>query len=295
MKRFEECHPVTNFVFYISAIIFGMIFRHPVFLCVSFLSAFLYNLKLSGKKALKNFACFLFPLILIATLINGLTAHYGVTRLFALPNGNNICLEPIVYGLVSGISASVVIMIFSCYNKTVDSDKLYYLLSKKFPKMALILTMSLRFIPLYSKKLREISEAQKGLGIGTDSGKLTDRIKNGGRIISVLISLALENSVETADSMKSRGYGLKNRSHYSDYRFSRTDFFITTVVLVCDLIVIVGAVAGETFVLYNPFFKIPEITLFSVFIYFSYAVLFITPMLLDCLENIRWIKLQSRI
>ncbi len=287
MKSFERCHPVTNFVYYICAVIFGMIFLHPVFLCISFFSAFFYSLKLYGGKVFKSFFCFLLPVMTASAVINGLTAHYGVTPLFFMPNGNSVCLEPVIYGFVSGASASCVILIFFCYNKTVNSDKLYYVLSKSLPKTALLLTMSLRFAPMYSKKIREISEAQKGLGKGTDSGGLSERIKNGLRILSVLTSWALENSVETADSMKSRGYGLKNRSHYSDYRFSRTDAVMLSVMTVCCIVVIIGAAKGETYVLYNPFFEISKITPFSVFVMFNYVVFFVTPLISDLFGEYR--------
>lgn len=288
MKSFERCHPSVNFMYYISAVVFGVIFLHPVLLGVSFCTSLTYSIKLTGKKAVKTLFCFLLPLIIIAAVINGFTAHYGVTVLGTLPDGNKLCLEPIVFGLVTGTAASVVILLFSSYNKTVTSDKLFYALGKKFPKITLLLTMSLRFVPLYRQRFAEISAVQSTLGRGTDSGNIIERIRNGGKIISVLITWSLENSIETADSMKSRGYALKNRTHYSSYRFSPFDVAVMIFLLLCDAVIIAGAAMGETYVLYNPFFEIKEISGFSFFLYIVYALLFLTPVIIDFMEDMKW-------
>ena len=49
---FERCHPAVNLI-YFAAVLLGMItFQHPVFLAISFLSAFVYSIKRNGWKAL---------------------------------------------------------------------------------------------------------------------------------------------------------------------------------------------------------------------------------------------------
>lgn len=295
MKRFARCHPSVNFLYYISTVVFGVMFLHPVLLCISFCSAFAYAVKLSGKKAVRSFFCFLLPLVIVVTLINALTAHYGVTQLFALPDGNFVCLEPILYGFVTGTAAAAVLLLFSCYQQTVTSDKLFYVLGKKLPKTALLLTMSLRFVPLYRQKLHEISAAQKGLLSGNEEMTLRDKLRSGGRNLSVFLTWALENSVETADSMKCRGYGLPNRSHYADYHFSAFDGFLAALMLICDAVILTGAFTGVTDVLYNPFFQIEKITVFTVVIFCCYALLFCLPLMLDITEDCKWKRCKSKI
>ena len=44
------------------------------------------------------------------------------------------------------------------------------------------------------------------------SGSLLQRLKNAITILSIMVTWALENAIETADSMKSRGYGLPGRT-----------------------------------------------------------------------------------
>ncbi len=41
--------------------------------------------------------------------------------------------------------------------------------------------------------------------------------------MSILVTWALENAIDTADSMKDRGYVLPGRTAFSIYRFDRRD------------------------------------------------------------------------
>ncbi|MCD7827531.1 MAG: energy-coupling factor transporter transmembrane protein EcfT [Clostridiales bacterium] len=264
-----------------------MIFRHPVLLCISFFSAFVYNLMINGKRAVKLLFCMILPLTVFITAVNGLTAHYGITRLFRLANGNYICLEPIVYGAVTGISVSAVLMWFSSFNTVVSSDKIMYVLGRRLPKISLLLTMSLRFVPLYRNKLREISRAQTGLGKGVNRGKLSERLRNGCKILSILISWALEGAIETSDSMKCRGYGLKNATHYSDYFMFKSDITVITAAVICDCGVIAGAAKGAAFVIYNPYFFVNDTNALSAVTFTLYAVLCLLPCILDTVWHIR--------
>lgn len=295
MRAFPKCHPAVNYLYYISAVVFGVIFRHPVFLFIFFASSVAYYIKLYGRDGVKTLFSFYLILTVLVTVINGLTAHYGVTVLIERENGNNICLEPIVYGFVTALSACGVIMLLACYNKTVPNEKLMFVIGRRFPKIALILSMSLRFVPLYKEKLREISDAQKAFGLGVDSGGAVKRIRCGGKIIGALLSSSLEGAVETADSMRGRGYSLKGRTSYSNYRLTPFDVFLLALFTICDILVIVGASLGEAFVIYNPFFKINDVGGFSFVVYASYAVLLFTPFLTHEAEDLKWKKSERKI
>ena len=69
--------------------------------------------------------------------------------------------------------------------------------------------MVLRFVPKFKAQFRVVSNAQKCVGRDVSNGKLLERIRHGIRILSIMVTWALENAIETADSMRSRGYGLK--------------------------------------------------------------------------------------
>src|SRR5699024_11929166 len=110
------------------------------------------------------------------------------------------------------------------------SDKFIYLFGKAIPKLSLVISMALRFIPLFKTQIKKISQTQKTLGIYT-SKSMVDRVLSGIRTFNSLLTWSFENSITQADSMKSRGYGLKGRrseEHTSELQ-SRFD-------LVCRLL-----------------------------------------------------------
>ncbi len=84
-------------------------------------------------------------------------------------------------------------------------------------------------------------------------GNLFRRIRYGLNILSILITWALENAIETSDSMKSRGYGLPERTAFSIYRFTNRDKILGTVMVFLSMIFTVGIAKGaETYASYNP-------------------------------------------
>ena len=86
--------------------------------------------------------------------------------------------------------------------------------------------MVLRFVPKYKAQIKNISNGQKCIGRDVSNGNIITRARNGIKILSIMITWALENAIETADSMKSRGYGLKDVISFSIFRFDRRDKII---------------------------------------------------------------------
>lgn len=42
---FEACHPAVNFIFFAAAIYGAVSFKHPVFLAIAYVCAFVYSIK----------------------------------------------------------------------------------------------------------------------------------------------------------------------------------------------------------------------------------------------------------
>ena len=84
---FKDFHPVSNLIFFLSVIVFGMLFRHPVTITACFFCALLWYIMLCGRDAVKSFFTFIVPMLVFVIIIGGLTAHYGETQLLTLPGG----------------------------------------------------------------------------------------------------------------------------------------------------------------------------------------------------------------
>lgn len=251
---FSRCHPILNFFYFVVVIGFTMFVQHPVFLVISFLGAASYAVWLNGLgHTLKINGLLTLPGLLIVALINPLFCHYGVTQLvYIKKSGNWVTLEALVYGLVLGCVLFIVIQWFSCYNKVMTSDKFVYLFGKIIPALSLILSMALRFVPHFGAQLKIIRNGQKCVGMDVKNGGLLKKAQYGLNIMSILITWALENAIETADSMKSRGYGLHGRTAFSIYRFDRRDKALGAVMLTLFGVFAYGCKNGAVFAQYNP-------------------------------------------
>lgn len=310
---FKGYHPLVNVLFFISIIAFGMLLRHPVYLVISFISSTAYYLKLSGKDGRKTVFRFLLPMLLFVVIINSFFNHYGVTTLFILPSGNNFTFEALVMGIVSGITVVSVIQWFFCCNEVVTEDKFMHIFGRILPKGALVVSMILRFVPLYRRRYKEISQARKCMGLnGTDSFicKMKSTFKN----IGILVSWSFENAIETADSMKARGYGLKGRTYYSRFQWQTGDTLALILLVLFDALIIFGLVSNSAYCIYNPYviinqpseigttYIINELNLtinpfsfLSIVSLIAFTLLCFLPLTIDLKEDIKWHRLQSKI
>lgn len=287
-REFELFHPFVNFYYFVSVIVFTMFFMHPVFLIISLLSSFIYSVILNGRKAVKFNILYMIPLLMVTSVINPLFSHQGVTILGYFNTGNPITLESIIYGISSAMMFISVIFWFSCYNAIMSSDKFIYLFGKIIPALSLIFSMVLRFVPRYKAQIKVISNSQRCIGRDISNGNIIERIKNGMKILSIMMTWALENSIETADSMKSRGYGLRGRTSFSNYKFERRDKYTLGIMMSLTVVVIIGAINGENSIVFFPMIKTNSVSLFSIIVYLSYFLLCITPVLIEVMENIKW-------
>ena len=70
-----------------------------------------------------------------------------------------------------------------------------------------------------------------------------------------MVTWALENAIESADSMKGRGYGLPGRTAFSIFRFDKRDGYALLYILSCAAIVISGNFTGAYHFRYFPTIK----------------------------------------
>ncbi len=280
-SAFSKSHPALSFLFFASVVAFGMVFFHPVFLGISFVAALAYSIRLRGRSTLKLMR-FLLPTLLVVVFLGAAFNHYGVTTLFVLSNGNRVTLESIVHGFATGGMVLTVFLWFTCYDAVVTSDKFLHVFGRVFPTGALLVSMTLRFIPLLTRRMRKIFEGQKGIGNGGG------RLRNSLHALSILVTWSLENAVDVSDSMKSRGYGLRGRTSYTRFLWTRRDLLLCGAVLLLDALTVVGVVVGQTRAMYNPYISLPAITPFSWVLYIGYALLCFMPLTLDLVEEQKW-------
>jgi energy-coupling factor transport system permease protein len=293
--EFSTYHPAVNFLYFTLVLLFSMFFMHPICLGISLICAFCYSLYLNGKKALRISFKYMLPILIVTALINPAFNHEGATILMYLKDGNPLTLESITYGIAAATMLIAVVCWFSCYNKVMSSDKFIYLFGRVIPSLSLILSMTLRFVPRFKAQLKVVSNAQKCLGRDVSTGSLIQRAKHGIRILSIMVTWALENAIETADSMKSRGYGLPGRSAFSIYRFDGRDKAFMSFLIFCGGYIITGVMSGGIYWCYFPTMKGVWLEFYPVSLYLCYLALCIAPVVINIKEDWKWKAIQSKI
>ncbi len=280
----RACHPAVSFTYFALVIACSMFFMHPVCLALSLLGALLYVARLKGRRALRQQAAWLVPTALLAAALNPAFVHQGVTILAYLPSGNPLTLESILYGLAAGCMLASVILWFVCVTEVVTSDKIVYLFGRVIPALSLLLSMTLRFVPRFTRRLRTVAQAQRHMGRDTRNGSVLQRVREALRVFSIVVTWSLESGIITADSMRCRGYGLPGRTSFSLYRFDRRDGAVLAWLVFCGVYLLGGGLAGGLRFRYYPMLAAGVISPLTVSFFAVYALLCLTPVLLYAAE-----------
>lgn len=296
MHRDAFCgvHPVIEFVLLAFALIVPMLLMHPVIIAITFVSGLVWSCMLKGRAAFGFLLKVVLPVMLIAAVLNPLFNHRGFTTLFYLRD-NPVTAESIYYGVTASASFGAVLIWFSCFNEVMTSDKIIYVFGRLAPSISLLISMTLRFVPLFKRQARKISLAQEGMGGSVSQGNILSRARHGLSIMSALITWGLESAVTTADSMRSRGSGLHGRTQYSPYRLDSRDIALSAVTVLCMAALGFASVRGRLSIKFYPMFVMKQEGVEAVIALAGYALLLFVPILMDIKEEIVWRSLKSKI
>ena len=193
---FSACHPAVNFLFFLGAIGFGATFQHPAYCAAGCICAGCYYLLLHGRQGFKMLGGMV-GVFLLLSLVNPLVNHSGKTVLFTY-FGKKYTLEALYYGMALGAIMVVMLLWFGCYSAVLTSDKFTALFGNVIPALSLLLVMVLQMIPALTRKAQQILLARRAIGKGiSQTGKLTDKAKDGATVLSALTDWALEGRLVT--------------------------------------------------------------------------------------------------
>lgn len=235
-------HPIVEFVQVVSLLSIACISDSIVILAIVWLGS------LFLVKSKKNTIIMTISVVIITMLVNALTNHRGETYLFYM-NDNIVTLESIIYGSVLGFQLAILISLCMWVSQKMTSDKIIMVVSRFSSELGLLISMGIRSFERYRDKVSEIYNYQKA---ENSKEGLLYKILIGIRTISILITWALENGLETADSMKCRGYGSTRRTSYMPVSFSIRDLIELVLIIVVSVLIIVT----NSHCMYSPWVEI---------------------------------------
>lgn len=267
-RGIKGLHPLV-LIIYITIILIGlMVFRDIGFLVVG-LGALIINLfVIEEEETLKQSAKGLIIMSLVIIILNPIFNHRGETILFYF-YGQQITLEAVIIGVQNALSLSAILILFMLLNKILSMDGLLFLLTKLSKRWAMLIMISLNFVPSLRNKVQNMQEVQATKRVVAEGEHPISAAKTAIVFIEALLNQSLEDAMIAADSMTARGYGSTGRSHYHNYSF-----------YLLDWLVLMGIIVGFIFML---------LAYQSTIIW---ALICLTPTLVEGSERLKWLFYQ---
>lgn len=286
-KSFEKSHPFVVATYFVCSTVLVMLLNHPIFLLLAIVlviaNAKLFVATSTVWKTLKGSLL----LIALVMLINMLFNKNGTTEIFVLL-GQSITLEALVYSVEMGGMLLAIFQLSLLFNATLNGAKFLYIVSKLAPKLGLVTMLALRYVPLLKMHLQQITSVQRLKGHSLTEGSFIERIKSGILLLQQLLSISLEDALQTADSMKARGYQLRvKRTSFTHYEWNRHDtlallFLATVFIAAC-----VGTATGLGIITIYPTLNVSWATE-QLIVSAVAGGLLAFPLILQSLEWCKW-------
>jgi energy-coupling factor transport system permease protein len=209
--------------------------RNPLYLalilmCIVFVSSALHRAgaEFSGPFSLWKFAVWI---MLLATLFNAATSHFGATVLFFIPGkipliSGAITLEAMIYGAINGLVLIGMLACFTVLNLALPMRDLISLIPRAFFPMAVVISIAVTYLPTTLRQSRQIREAQAVRGHQMKS------IRDWLPLLMPLLVGGLEHAMQLAEAMTARGFASTKSMDDKRHLLPRSGMFLGLISLV---------------------------------------------------------------
>lgn len=221
VAAFSMSHPAVPALYMVLTLGLTMFSMQPVLIALSLAGGLTYGFATRGAARTLGALRWQLPVILIIALVNPLFSASGSTELFHI-GMRVVYLESMMYGLCMGGLFVASVLWFEAAASMLEYDKVLALLGNAAPVLALMISMCMRLIPQFLRRGRTVLAVQDAIDVPGRAP--TDPVRSRLRASSVLMGWGMEDSLERADAMRSRGWGTASRrTTYARYRLARGD------------------------------------------------------------------------
>lgn len=292
MRSFGQYNPRAVAIWLLGCAAIAMLCPNPIIILLSLGGAAALRIARRDRETLGSLLFYL-GLAVITPLFNLIFSRSGATVLLVV-NHHPVTLEALLCGLGSAVMLLAVLLWMRTFSVIMTTDRMMYLLGGLWPGLALLLSLTLRFIPLFGRQAQRINSTQRALGMYKDDN-IVDSVKGGGRVFSILTTWALENGIITADSMRARGYGTGRRTAYTLYRFRMQDGVLTAAAAVLLGVCIAALLSGALDFEYYPRMQSIPASPMAIAAYGAYGLMVFIPTIIETEAKLRWHSLRSGI
>jgi energy-coupling factor transport system permease protein len=202
-------HPTAWLGWLVAVLVALSATRNPLHLVLILLCIAVVNVALGGRREAfyipvspLRFALYVLPL---SALFNALTAHFGDTVLFRLPQGwpvvgGIVTLEALVFGAVNGLVLSGILAAFTTLNQALPVSALIRLIPRAFYPVAVVVSIGVTLVPVTMRQFQQIREAQ------AVRGHRVRGLRDWLPLFMPLLIGGLERALQLAEAMTARGF-----------------------------------------------------------------------------------------
>lgn len=234
----QRLHPLTGVLLIISYLMAAILLKNPIYLAV-ILFSIITSAYIDGCLVdVFSYIKFVAPIAVLIIVFNPLVSHNGVTILHKgqmnLPvfGTMTITLEALLYGIYMSIIMTIVTIIFGFGNMVLHPDRTFGYFAKYLKKSSLLMSMTIKLFPSLMNSYKNIVEIEKLRGNSLYNKNFFEKIKGQGNVVNILFMSSLEDSVDVAESMYSRGFGIGKRSTYFREKIRVFDLIVIFIVII---------------------------------------------------------------
>ena len=222
---FDAVHPAVAAVYVVFTLGLTMFSMQPVLICLALAGALAYGCCARGWRSCLQSLRWQLPLVALVAVANPLFVSSGSTELFRI-GSRAVYMEAFAYGCAMGGLLVASVLWFQAAGNLLGFEAVMSLFGNAAPTVALMVSMCMRLIPRFVRQGKQIAAVQDVVleegGDGSRAGGAA-AVRARLRQSTVLMGWVMEDSLQTADAMRARGWGAGRRSTYSRYRFTAAD------------------------------------------------------------------------
>jgi energy-coupling factor transport system permease protein len=197
----------------VATLVILSVTRNPLYLLLVLLCIVLVGVTLrqSGSQSPQLFSLWKLAawIIILATIFNALTSHYGTTVLFTIPGSlplisGHVTLEAIIYGITNGLVLTGMLASFSVFNLALPVREMISLVPRAFFPLAVVTSIAVTYVPTTMRQFRQIREAQ------AIRGHQMRTLRDWLPLWMPLLVGGLEHAMQLAEAMTARGFASTN-------------------------------------------------------------------------------------
>lgn len=292
----------------------------PIYIAISVIGALLFGACCYGWESMFRRLRWQLPFVVLVCLVNPLISRSGITVLCTI-GPIRIKLESLIYGLCMGGTLVAMLQWISNASAVLTQDKTLSLAGKRLPVVSTMLSMAAQLVPQLAARSRTVTAVLDACSAARgDAGGAVEGVTEGAaggcagdiaegddfaskkrksannerkkslkrsriKASTVLMSWAMEDSLERADAMRARGWGAtQKRTRYRIQQLVSRDML--AAVGIFALIAINGLLAAIALKEWTFYPFLSELHLWWGYI--PYIILVTIPTVATLVERLCW-------